>query len=89
MTHFTAPKLIALTATLISLAGVATATPLPEGGALHLKAGSAAASDTTVIARRGRGADDPPGHAALEWQLKLPSDIDRRGRGKDDPVGHG
>lgn len=70
--------LLAASATLITLTAPVSARPmaetlaLPQGHALILPS---LPQDVDRLARRGRGADDAPGHT-------------RRGRGTDDPVGH-
>ena len=78
MTRFSPVCLIAAAAGFMALTGTAQAMPLGDAIAQTPLTGLtvvAPAQDPLIFARRGRGADDAPGHI-------------RHGHGADDPAGH-
>ena len=80
----------ALALALAGAGAAAAAVPADPIGRTGLQTSIAApAAADREEARRGRGADDAPGHIRRGRGADDPAGHRRRGRGADDPVGHG
>ncbi|MES2434093.1 MAG: hypothetical protein V4586_09745 [Pseudomonadota bacterium] len=92
MSHSPLTKTIAAGAVLLSLTAATAAGAMVQDTVLpqfSLTLPGTPSDDGQLLSRRGRGADDGAGHAALIIPVDHSLEFARRGRGKDDAVNHG